>query len=188
MDSFLFSLSRTRCPRDGSFGRLILAMELKPEGTRDFVAVGGRLSRDKFMSGAVLRRVGLGGGGGGSIADAFSDGEVTIDVAALTTVGTRGGGMSGVLSGGRFAIDVDVLAAAGTGGGYIAALGESAEARASRILDAGDPDIVGEGAVAPSESMVARVTLDLLVEADDVPDTVDSSIVVPLGTYEETVE
>lgn len=161
-------------------------MELKPEGIRDFVAVDGRLSRDEFISGAVWRRMGLGGGGG--MYGVFSDGEVTIDVAALATVGTRGGGMSGVLSGGKFATDVGILATAEIGGGSVAALGGGAEAGASRILDAGDPESVGEGAVAPSESMVARVTLDLLVEADDVPDTADSSIVAPLGTYEETVE
>jgi hypothetical protein len=161
MDSFLFSFPRARYPRDGSFGRLILVIELKPEGIRDFVAVDGRLSWDEFMSGAVLRRTGLGGGGGG-MSDVFSDGKGMIDVAALATVGT--------------------------GGGSIAGLGGSVEAGGSRILDAGDPDSGGEGAVAPSESIVARVTLDLLVEADDVPNTVDSSIVAPLGAYEETVE
>lgn len=115
------------------------------------------------MSGAVLRRMGFGGGGGGMF-DVFSDGKGTIDVAALATTGT------------------------GCGCGSTAALGRSVDARASRILDAGEPDSVGEGAVAPSESIVARVTLDLLVEAEDVPDARDSPIVGPLGTYEETVD
>jgi hypothetical protein len=96
--------------------------------------------------------------------------------------------MSDVFSDGKATIDVAALATVGTGGGCIAALGGSAEAGGSRILDAGDPDSGGEGAVAPSESIVAKVTLDLLVEADDVPNTVDSSIVAPLGAYEETVE
>jgi hypothetical protein len=162
MDWLPFSYSRSRRPKDGSFGRFILAIEVKLEGSRGFpVAVDGRFSRDKFISGAVLRRVGFGGGGGGMF-DLFSDGKSTTDVAALATVGT--------------------------GCGSIAAFDGSAEAGASRILDAGEPDSGGEGAVAPSDSIVARVTLDLLVEADDVLDAMDSPTVAPLGAYEETVD